>query len=126
MNCRNLISTHTPAWGVTLSSTSTNPVQNISTHTPAWGVTWRHVVHVIQHPISTHTPAWGVTQIKRQPSGAPNISTHTPAWGVTVSRLVYQVGIMNFNSHARVGRDAQKIRRLDGILAFQLTRPRGA
>ena len=55
----------------------------ISTHTPAWGVTERHIAAGGLSFISTHTPAWGVTcaQIRISPNG--KISTHTPAWGVT-------------------------------------------
>ena len=34
-----------------------------------------------------------------------SISTPTPAWGVTVDRLVNVDVDVNFNSHARVGRD---------------------
>ena len=33
----------------------------ISTHTPAWGVTFLTSVLVKEYTISTHTPAWGVT-----------------------------------------------------------------
>ena len=36
----------------------------------------------------------------------PWISTHTPAWGVTVCTVDFFVHRHNFNSHARVGRDA--------------------
>ena len=34
-----LISTHTPAWGVTSSTYPSLTFSQISTHTPAWGVT---------------------------------------------------------------------------------------
>ena len=34
-----VISTHTPAWGVTIMYLVVAPVMYISTHTPAWGVT---------------------------------------------------------------------------------------
>ena len=38
-NRQRLISTHTPAWGVTLKLDPENVELLISTHTPAWGVT---------------------------------------------------------------------------------------
>ena len=34
----------------------------ISTHTPAWGVTYALTWNDIDFDISTHTPAWGVTR----------------------------------------------------------------
>ena len=34
-----LISTHTPAWGVTRPIAKDGYIMAISTHTPAWGVT---------------------------------------------------------------------------------------
>ena len=37
------------------------------------------------------------------------ISTHTPAWGVTVYNMSYTSTEVNFNSHARVGRDAEDL-----------------
>ena len=33
----------------------------ISTHTPAWGVTKKRGAFFAEPLISTHTPAWGVT-----------------------------------------------------------------
>ena len=36
-------------------------INGISTHTPAWGVTVQFAYDHIELYISTHTPAWGVT-----------------------------------------------------------------
>ena len=142
------ISTHTPAWGVTNPPSVYVIPQLISTHTPAWGVTsancWQcrpcrfqltrprgalpdgTCTGVICPEISTHTPAWGVTSSSQSLAATQNISTHTPAWGVTLTPLTRYSGALNFNSHARVGRDdiLKKLREDNGI--FQLTRPRGA
>ena len=55
--------------------------------------------------ISTHTPAWGVTGVYHDDIRPHIISTHTPAWGVTYSPEFPRRTLLNFNSHARVGRD---------------------
>ena len=56
----------------------------ISTHTPAWGVTGQDVSGFVVGNISTHTPAWGVTFFRGCLDNPSAISTHTPAWGVTL------------------------------------------
>ena len=56
-----IISTHTPAWGVTFCVSNLPSARYISTHTPAWGVTPIVRAQCCIHSISTHTPAWGVT-----------------------------------------------------------------
>ena len=102
-------------------------VEVISTHTPSWGVTgsdfqgYRHGAHFYSHAlvgrddflisickffedfyshalvgrdaivridapdyeISTHTPSWGVTDGSPMLRQLLIISTHTPSWGVT-------------------------------------------
>ena len=78
------ISTHTPAWGVTQTVLFRRPTIPISTHTPAWGVTHMYLHLRTRCPISTHTPAWGVTRYNHRPCPSDKISTHTPAWGVTL------------------------------------------
>ena len=86
------------------SMLSPSPVV-ISTHTPAWGVTWLPGMIILTLKISTHTPAWGVTKMfydqnydqnfnshprvggdtpAKKPRHGVQISTHTPAWGVTL------------------------------------------
>ena len=54
------------------------------------------------------------------------ISTHTPVWGVTVVPLKLPPTLQHFNSHARVGRDAELLRKALFVIVFQLTRPCGA
>ena len=97
--------------------------------------------------ISTHTPAWGVTAERKRKEQQENISTHTPAWGVTKLEIADRVDRINFNSHARVGRDSFHLHLAHtptisthtpawGVTSsgnsqtvtviFQLTRPRGA
>ena len=57
-----MISTHTPARGVTSCVQRRNTAgKRISTHTPARGVTEYDNPLRINHFISTHTPARGVT-----------------------------------------------------------------
>ena len=82
----------------------------ISTHTPAWGVTYR--LEKLWPPplISTHTPAWGVTLGIPYSTLQKWISTHTPAWGVTFSQSLTIGYISHFNSHARVGRDVDIVK----------------
>ena len=99
------ISTHTPAWGVTLLYSLLRCGIMISTHTPAWGVTAAGLSAGTDHSISTHTPAWGVTHNPLLFWPRFWISTHTPAWGVTLPSALQFSVIINFNSHARVGRD---------------------
>ena len=77
----------------------------ISTHTPAWGVTAALQLSQMERVISTHTPAWGVTlQYLRLIGGAFDFNSHArvgrddcPAHPLNA--------LVNFNSHARVGRD---------------------
>ena len=57
--------------------------------------------------ISTHTPAWGVTSFTVEQALLIQISTHTPAWGVTGTACQCSPQALDFNSHARVGRDLQ-------------------
>ena len=99
------ISTHTPAWGVTVLYSGFFYALLISTHTPAWGVTPDFRLYWWVYYISTHTPAWGVTFLLAIPRSLCSISTHTPAWGVTSFFVQYVEKSQNFNSHARVGRD---------------------
>ena len=76
--------------------------------------------------ISTHTPAWSVTFFAACTAFCASISTHTPAWGVTISSTPTEQTVLNFNSHARVGRDPSCTRYTPLSTVFQLTRPRGA
>ena len=55
--------------------------------------------------ISTHTPAWGATRRCINQSNPLIISTHTPAWGATADIEKLHADFLDFNSHARVGRD---------------------
>ena len=55
----------------------------ISTHTPARGVTLSIQFHLLISAISTHTPARGVTKELQDQYDGLTISTHTPARGVT-------------------------------------------
>ena len=107
--CNKNISTHTPAWGATLCIDDLCArYQKISTHTPAWGATISNRTIGVFYIISTHTPAWGATLAEAQIAFDNAISTHTPAWGAT--RVPYDIDpktYSDFNSHARVGRDAQ-------------------
>ena len=86
----------------------------------------------ISPSISTHTPAWGATPLSHthsrcrirfqltRPRGArpeilarngenQRISTHTPAWGATYIEHIKTGSTINFNSHARVGRDPKTV-----------------
>ena len=73
-----LISTHTPAWGVTYNVFESNNTMFISTHTPAWGVTAGDVCLCFQQAISTHTPAWGVTSPSPPESPDPEFQLTRP------------------------------------------------
>ena len=100
-----LISTHTPARGVTKSRTIFTYLAAISTHTPARGVTMilRNVCYYSR--ISTHTPARGVTVYALITQYKLTISTHTPARGVTPACPDSAPCCLHFYSHAREGRD---------------------
>ena len=82
---RERISTHTPAWGVTLYYWIVQQKWKISTHTPAWGVTQEifDFLNVSQH-FNSHArvgrDAYYTAMLTNR-----GISTHTPAWGVTKS-----------------------------------------
>ena len=106
----------------------TKPQCQISTHTPAWGVTIApNQQKALQNQISTHTPAWGVTFDAIYPSiASPNFNSHARVGrdcttvlrclprryfnsharvGRDVSSTAFLIALYNFNSHARVGRD---------------------
>ena len=97
-----IISTHTPAWGVTATRYATRAQNDFNSHARV-GRDCFISNHSLFDKISTHTPAWGVTIIAHKIRTSFKISTHTPAWGVT-------------------DYCGCKIRTLE----FQLTRPRGA
>ena len=59
-----LISIHTPAKGVTYTSTYKGKLAKISIHTPAKGVTCTVVCETDGCSISIHTPAKGVTKAR--------------------------------------------------------------
>ena len=120
----------------------------ISTHTPAWGVTLLIFFQdSLDFFISTHTPAWGVT-LKFSSGGLAKIyfNSHARVGRDFIRPWLYPASF-NFNSHARVGRDLSQILKntkqkisthtpawgvtavtvsLEIIDIFQLTRPRGA
>ena len=101
-----MISTHTPAWGVTRWRDRRFTVAfNFNSHARVG----RDLVSTDNTPassaISTHTPAWGVTSYVVALGASPEISTHTPAWGVTRCGQRQLLRQAYFNSHARVGRD---------------------
>ena len=80
-------------------------LQAISTHTPAWGVTVVFGFQIHVKCISTHTPAWGVT---RYNTGAERSTFHFNSHArVGRDGNCDQVTLLHFdfNSHARVGRD---------------------
>ena len=79
--------------------------KRISTHTPAWGATLSVDIRYYRIHISTHTPAWGATKSGLSRLWSKIISTHTPAWGATAKIRAAIEESENFNSHARVGRD---------------------
>ena len=47
--------------GRDMQISSLTALHSISTHTPAWGVTVISLSLFVELMISTHTPAWGVT-----------------------------------------------------------------
>ena len=59
--------------------------------------------------ISTHTLTWSVTMGSLTALYTRIISTHTLTWSVTKCRSHLQKCRSNFNSHAHVERDWQKI-----------------
>ena len=78
----------------------------ISTHTPAWGVTVCTVdFFVHRHNFNSHARVGRDLVSTDNTPASSAISTHTPAWGVTTAGLLHFGGRRNFNSHARVGRD---------------------
>ena len=78
----------------------------ISTHTPAWGVTrWRDRRFTVAFNFNSHARVGRDLVSTDNTPASSAISTHTPAWGVTTAGLLHFGGRRNFNSHARVGRD---------------------
>ena len=103
---KQIISTHTPARGVTwLESLTCGTHPNFNPHSREgsdfFSIKFNYIdfnphsregsdLFVFSHPsnalrISTHTPARGVTQVSMDDNGVLDISTHTPARGVTVA-----------------------------------------
>ena len=78
-----LISTHTPAWGVTTFQHRLGLVSVISTHTPAWGVTMiMYRIQQLENNFNSHARV-GRDPLIYELRMNGKISTHTPAWGVT-------------------------------------------
>ena len=72
------------------------------------GVTIMIVDYITGWVISTHTPVKGVTTKATRHTFFTKISTHTPVKGVTGEIWVDGRLMMDFNSHAREGRDTKK------------------
>ena len=144
---RDLVSIHTPAWGVTRHAPEQRQGYSVSIHTPAWGVTYTLLLYAGCPPcfnphsrvgsdvacgklrnfskVSIHTPAWGVTRDMGKLMDDIIVSIHTPAWGVTsrVSRRISFQGC--FNPHSRVGSDGKQVEATTIKFKFQSTLPRG-
>ena len=82
-------------------------------------------VLAVSRKVSIHAPAWGATAAGLGIAGKLGVSIHAPAWGAT-SYLVSRYLLRCFNSRARVGRDGDVVKLLQGAGMFQFTRPRGA
>ncbi len=54
------------------------------------------------------------------------VSIHAPTRGATITDDKLQKAPAGFNPRAHAGRDSVDLDRLDEIIAFQSTRPRGA
>ena len=87
-NHRNVISTHTLTWSVTIGFYSYGICRCISTHTLTWSVTMFVGDMVCIKKISTHTLTWSVTNLSCCFLRAFAISTHTLTWSVTLSVLI--------------------------------------
>ena len=78
-----MISTHTPARGVTINiSINVNIKWNFNPHSRK-GSDHTYLLLNFDVTISTHTPARGVTHLGAALFAISVISTHTPARGVT-------------------------------------------
>ena len=90
----------------------------VSIHTPVWGVT--SLVEALRHGIevSIHTPVWGVTEVVAVGCTERLVSIHTPVWGVTIKTAITNCVAICFNPHARVGRDGYKTISSGGSWSF--------
>ena len=143
-----IISTHTLTWSVTPKRSIFARLNFISTHTLTWSVTkssdevfremifqltrsrgaWPSscvfvTIHIV---ISTHTLTWSVTHSWMCYNIITVISTHTLTWSVTLAGSHGEILNFHFNSHAHVERDCMLLFWAIRLLAFQLTRSRGA
>ena len=101
-----MISTHTPAWGVTACRFKVVNCRSISTHTPAWGVTPEGMLSSKYcQNFNSHARVGRDAYVVHSWKNQDGISTHTPAWGVTWLSAALSRRLHYFNSHARVGRD---------------------
>ena len=57
----NIVSIHTPVWGVTSKRFANDKSATVSIHTPVWGVTAKMLKSYNKQRVSIHTPVWGVT-----------------------------------------------------------------
>ena len=78
----------------------------VSIHTPVWGVTLRFATALQEWCVSIHTPVWGVTKEMQRITEQLAVSIHTPVWGVTYIIFAFIFITNCFNPHARVGRDS--------------------
>ena len=102
-----------------------NKQRGISTHTPAWGATLPTHFFLVCFVISTHTPAWGATHWQRTAVLQLTFQLTRPRGARRNVFENYSLNL-NFNSHARVGRDFCEGHTIQNGVLFQLTRPRGA
>ena len=114
-----LISTHAPAGGATVTLSPLGQAAYISTHAPAGGATTmdqlapplfkiflltplregRHILQSAERDhdgISTHAPAGGATRPRRRVADDVFISTHAPAGGATLHFIQLRVSTIPF------------------------------
>ena len=107
---QDLVSIHTPTWGVTEVWLCTRLVQNVSIHTPTWGVTltlrmllmlirfqsthlhevWLLLLLIILLPACFNPHTYMRCDLDDEAeAGAGIVSIHTPTWGVTTETFGY-------------------------------------
>ena len=117
-NRQQLVSIHTPTWGVTLRGTREYAYPRVSIHTPTWGVTYskdQNSADIVFQSTHLHE-VWHyqATKFLRHRCFNPHtymrcdedaktvdlatfVSIHTPTWGVT-GKAVYLLSINEFQS----------------------------
>ena len=121
------VSIHAPAWGATFHpSRRAHPCRRFNPRARVGRDQRRGTCPVLRRSFNPRARVGRDRACAQSARFASKVSIHAPAWGATRTHRRATVHRGGFNPRARVGRDVIHVQRLDSVLVFQSTRPRGA